>query len=104
MPSTSANGITIEYETAGDPGRPPLLLIMGLGGQLIAWDEDFVDALVARGFYVLRFDNRDVGRSTWCDESGAPDLMAAIMGQPKPAYLLSDMAADTAALDRKSNV
>jgi pimeloyl-ACP methyl ester carboxylesterase len=94
MPSTTANGITIEYETAGDPGHPPLLLIMGLGGQLIAWDEDFVDALVARGFYVVRFDNRDVGRSTWFDETGVPDVMAAFLGQVRPAYLLSDMAAD----------
>jgi pimeloyl-ACP methyl ester carboxylesterase len=98
MPSTSANGITVEYQVAGDPGRPPLLLIMGLGGQLIAWDDDFVDALVDRGFYVVRFDNRDVGRSTWFDEAGVPDLMAAFMGQAKPAYLLSDMADDTAGL------
>jgi pimeloyl-ACP methyl ester carboxylesterase len=98
MPSTSANGVTIEYETAGDPGRVPLLLIMGLGGQLIAWDDDFVDGLVARGFYVVRFDNRDVGRSTWFDEAGVPDLMSAFLGQAKPAYLLSDMADDTAGL------
>ncbi len=78
MPSTSANGITIEYETAGDPHHPALLLIMGLGGQLIAWDDDFVATLAARGFYVVRFDNRDVGRSTWFDEAGVPDLMAAL--------------------------
>jgi pimeloyl-ACP methyl ester carboxylesterase len=98
MPSASGNGITIDYETAGNPGHPPLLLIMGLGGQLIAWDDDFVDALVAKGFYVVRFDNRDVGRSTWFDSAGLPDLMAAVMGQPKAAYLLSDMANDTAGL------
>ncbi len=69
MASTAANGITIEYETAGDPAHPPLLLIMGLGGQLIAWAEEFVAALVAKGFYVIRYDNRDVGRSTWFDEA-----------------------------------
>jgi pimeloyl-ACP methyl ester carboxylesterase len=98
MPSTTANGITIEYETAGDPDRPPLLLIMGLGGQLIAWDDEFVDTLVARGFFVVRFDNRDVGRSTWFEEAGVPDLMAAFLGQATPAYLLSDMADDAAGL------
>jgi pimeloyl-ACP methyl ester carboxylesterase len=98
MPSATANGITIEYETAGDPHQPPLLLIMGLGGQLIAWDDDFVATLAARGFYVVRFDNRDVGRSTWFDEAGVPDLMAALLGQVQPAYLLSDLAADTAGL------
>ena len=71
---------------------------MGLGGQLIAWDDDFVATLAARGFYVVRFDNRDVGRSTWFDEAGVPDLMAALLGQVQPAYLLSDLAADTAGL------
>ncbi len=98
MPSTSANGITIEYETAGDAHHPALLLIMGLGGQLIAWDDDFIATLAARGFYVVRFDNRDVGRSTWFDEAGVPDLMAALLGQVQPAYLLSDLAADAAGL------
>ncbi len=98
MPSATANGITIEYETAGDPGQPPLVLVMGLGGQLIAWDEAFVDTLAARGFYVVRFDNRDIGRSTWFDEAGVPDVMAAFLGQVRPAYLLSDLAADTAGL------
>ena len=98
MPSTTANGITIEYETAGDPSHPPLLLIMGLGGQLIAWDDDFVAALVAKGFYVVRYDNRDVGRSTWFDDAGTPDLLAALAGEAKPAYLLADMADDAAGL------
>jgi pimeloyl-ACP methyl ester carboxylesterase len=98
MPSTTANGITLDYETTGDPGRPPLLLIMGLGAQLIAWDDDFVDTLAARGFYMVRFDNRDVGHSTWFDEAGVPDVMAAFLGQVRSAYLLSDMAADAAGL------
>ena len=98
MPSTAANDITIEYETAGDPGHPVLLLIMGLGGQLIAWDDEFVAALVAKGFYVVRFDNRDVGLSTWFDEAGTPDLAAAFTGEVQAAYLLSDMAGDAAGL------
>ena len=98
MPSTAANDITIEYETAGNPADPPLLLIMGLGGQLIAWDDEFVAALVAKGFYVVRFDNRDVGLSTWFDEAGTPDLAAAFTGEVQAAYLLSDMAGDAAGL------
>ncbi len=99
MPSVAANGIGICYETTGDPGDPPLLLIMGLGGQLIAWDERFVSALVRRGFYVVRYDNRDVGLSTWFDQAGLPDLLAILGGAAAhPAYLLADMADDGAGL------
>jgi pimeloyl-ACP methyl ester carboxylesterase len=98
MPSTTGNGITIEYETAGDPSHPPLLLIQGLGGQLISWDPAFVAALVAKGFHVVTFDNRDVGRSTWFDAAGVPDVGAALVGQSQPAYLLPDMADDAAGL------
>lgn len=99
MPSAPANGITVEYETSGDPGDPPLLLIMGLGGQLISWDTRFVDRLAGHGFFVIRHDNRDVGRSTWFDEAGVPDLEAVAAGAPLvPAYLLSDMADDADAL------
>lgn len=103
MPSVKANGITIEYETAGDPTNPPLLLIMGLGGQLVAWDDEFVDELVKQGFFVVRHDNRDVGLSTWFDEAGIPDigeLMTARLsgGAPKAPYLLNDMAADASGL------
>lgn len=98
MPSTPANGITIEYETSGDPDAPPLLLIMGLGGQLIAWDDEWVAALVDRGFYVVRFDNRDMGLSTWFDSAGPADLVAALHGKGEAVYLLSDMADDAAAL------
>jgi pimeloyl-ACP methyl ester carboxylesterase len=98
MPSCAANGITIEYETAGDPAHPALLLIMGLGAQLTAWDEELVAALVARGFYVVRHDNRDVGRSTWFDEAGTPDPLAALAGNAQAPYLLADMADDAAGL------
>jgi pimeloyl-ACP methyl ester carboxylesterase len=98
MPSSAANGITIEYETAGDPDHPPLLLIQGLGGQLIAWDPAFVGALVAKGFYVVSFDNRDAGRSTWFDDAGVPDVAAALTGNAQPVYLLSDMADDAVGL------
>jgi pimeloyl-ACP methyl ester carboxylesterase len=100
MASIIANGINIEYDTAGDPANPPLLLIMGLGAQMIAWDDRLVRQLVDRGFYVIRFDNRDVGRSKWFDDAGVPDIAAAAAGgvAPTPAYLLTDMADDTVGL------
>jgi pimeloyl-ACP methyl ester carboxylesterase len=98
MPSAAVNRITIEYETTGDPAHPALLLIAGLGGQLTAWDERFVAALVAKGFYVVRHDNRDVGRSTWFDEAGAPDPLVALAGNAQAAYSLADMADDAAGL------
>ncbi|WP_315719141.1 MULTISPECIES: alpha/beta hydrolase [unclassified Bradyrhizobium] len=59
-----ANGIDICYEIFGDPGAPPLLLIMGLGAQMIIWDDEFCEQLAARGFRVIRFDNRDIGQSS----------------------------------------
>ena len=62
--TASANGIEIVYETIGDPTDPPLLLVMGLGMQLIHWDRALCDQLAARGFYVIRYDNRDAGLST----------------------------------------
>jgi pimeloyl-ACP methyl ester carboxylesterase len=98
VPSIAANGITIEYETAGDRASPPLLLIMGLGGQLTAWPEPFVASLVEQGFWVIRYDNRDVGLSTWWDAAGPADLAGALEGRASAPYLLSDMAEDAAAL------
>ena len=103
MPSVTANGITIEYETAGESSKPPLLLIMGLGGQLVAWDDEFVDELVKQGFFVIRYDNRDVGLSTWFDGAGIPDIGELITarqsgGAPKAPYVLDDMAADASGL------
>ncbi len=96
------NGIEIGYETYGDPDGEPLLLVMGLGAQLIAWPIELVDALVDRGFHVVRYDNRDVGLSTKFDGAGGDFLttfMAATQGEPiETAYQLSDMAADGMAL------
>ena len=77
MPRATANGIEIEYETFGDPKAQPLLLIYGLGGQMIGWDEDFCRLLAGRGFYVIRFDNRDIGLSTWVHDPYTLDDMAA---------------------------
>ncbi len=98
MPSAPANGITIEYKTIGDPESPPVLLITGFSCQLTQWDPQFIEALVGSGFYVICFDNRDVGLSTWFDE-GQDDGMGAAGEQSAPsAYSLSDMAADAAGL------
>lgn len=93
-----ANGIEIEYETFGDPDGIPLLLVAGLGVQMLSWDEGFCELLADRGFCVIRFDNRDCGLSTWMDSAGPPDIAAAFSEDAKPAYRLDDMAADAAGL------
>jgi pimeloyl-ACP methyl ester carboxylesterase len=98
MPRARSNGIELEYDTFGDPSAPVLLLVMGLGTQMIAWDEPFCEALAERGFHVIRFDNRDIGLSTWLDEAPVPDLGEVIAGTQTPPYSLSDMAADTVGL------
>ena len=67
MPRAKTNGIEVEYETFGNAEAAPLLLISGLGMQLVGWDVEFCSLLVDRGFYVIRFDNRDVGLTTWMD-------------------------------------
>ncbi|MGZ5275270.1 MAG: alpha/beta fold hydrolase [Caldimonas sp.] len=82
---------------------PPLLLIMGLAVQMIAWDEEFCTALASRDYRVVRFDNRDIGHSTRFESAGVPDvgaaLAAAMQGKPIAApYLLSDMADDAIGL------
>src|SRR6476646_3364295 len=94
MPRLKANGIDIEYETFGDPKAVPLLLIGGLGSQLLSWDEEFCEQLRDRGFFVIRYDNRDAGLSTKFEAAGEPDLMAAFGGNPNPAYHLDDLADD----------
>ena len=101
MPTLDANGLRIAYEEFGDADATPLLLIMGLGAQMILWREDFCGEIAARGYRVIRFDNRDIGQSTWLDELGVPNVLgvmtAAMMQQPVEApYLLRDMAADAA--------
>ena len=87
------------YETFGDPADPALLLIMGLGTQMIAWPEPFCAQLVARGFFVIRFDNRDIGRSTHLRGHRAPTLKQLLLrDRSAAAYSLSDMAGDAAGL------
>jgi len=103
MPKANANNIRIEYETFGDPSSPPILLIIGLGSQLIYWDEAFCRQLAEAGLYVIRFDNRDAGLSTKFDQAGVPDIMDVIgklMNRQKvtPPYSIEDMAADAVGL------
>jgi len=96
----SANGIALEVEDHGSPTGEPLVLIMGLGMQLVAWHTDLVALLVARGFRVIRFDNRDIGLSTHLHDAGVPNIMALLLGATRSAapYTLVDMADDTAGL------
>ncbi len=97
MPTAHVNGIDIEYVTEGDPSDPPLLLVMGLGAQLIAWPQGFVDGLCERGFFIIRYDNRDCGLSTKFE--GVPDITALFGGDGSSApYRIEDMADDGAAL------
>ena len=103
MARAKANGIEIEYETAGNKGDPALLLVMGLGGQLTIWPDDFFQGLASRGFFVIRYDNRDTGLSTDFGSSGVPNLMEAfgkLMRREKvdTPYLLGDMANDAIGL------
>jgi len=99
----NCNGIEIVYDTFGEFNAPPLILIMGLATQMIAWDEKFCTQLAAKGFWVIRFDNRDTGLSTKFDEAGIPDglslMWARAQGYPIQApYTLRDMAEDTIGL------
>ena len=98
-----ANGIDLCYQTFGDPAKPAILLIMGLGVQMLGWDDVFCSQLADRGYHVIRFDNRDIGKSTWFDHEEVPSLMAlvaksAIGLKPKVPYTLADMARDSVGL------
>jgi pimeloyl-ACP methyl ester carboxylesterase len=95
----SANGIRLEVEEHGSPEGEPLLLVMGLGMQLLAWHEDFVALLVERGFRVIRYDNRDIGLSQTFDQHGVPNLPMLMLRHAlglrvRSAYSLDDMARD----------
>lgn len=104
MPAVAANGLTLEYESLGDPASPAIVLIMGLGMQLVGWPDEFCRRLAAEGYRVVRFDNRDCGLSSrirprrWWP-SPLLALTAARLGLPVLApYSLEDMAKDTVAL------
>jgi pimeloyl-ACP methyl ester carboxylesterase len=98
VPQATVNRIEIEYVTEGDPSDPALVLVMGLGAQLITWPQGFVDGLRQRGFFIIRFDNRDSGLSTKFE--GLPDIAALFTGTDlsSVSYRIEDMADDAAAL------
>jgi pimeloyl-ACP methyl ester carboxylesterase len=103
MAQIDANGIKLEVETGGDRGAPPVLLIMGLGAQLTRWPEPFHRGLADAGFFVIRYDNRDVGLSTRLDRAGSPPLgraaLRAAVGLPVQApYDLGDLTRDATGL------
>src|SRR4030042_1186680 len=99
MPKMKGNTVEIEYETIGNPRTQPLLLIAGLGSQMYAWSDEMCNDLAKKGFFVIRFDNRDVGLSTKFGNAGIPnftELNAAIARGEKPnvPYTLKDMVND----------
>jgi pimeloyl-ACP methyl ester carboxylesterase len=103
MPLIDVNGIKICYEEEGPPGGPPVLLLHGLGCQLVQWPESWLSRIAAAGFRVLRMDNRDVGLSEKLDALGSVDIMAFAVASmqghpPAPPYSLSDMSDDAAAV------
>ena len=99
MPKANVNNIEIEYETIGNPISKPLLLIAGLGSQMFAWSDEMCEIFANRGFFVIRFDNRDVGLSTKFGDAGLPNFVeistAHARGEiPEVPYTLEDMAGD----------
>lgn len=103
MPLIEANGIELFYEEHGDPEHDTVLLVMGLGAQMTLWPDEFVDALIAHGLHVIRYDNRDIGLSTKFDGKRAPGLKMQVLRKlvrfpAKVPYTLEDMADDGAAL------
>jgi pimeloyl-ACP methyl ester carboxylesterase len=103
MSRAATNGVELEYETWGPEGGEPLLLVGGLGVQILSWTRTFVDSLVARGFCVIAYDNRDIGLSTKHDDWGPADIKAAFTQarakqKVEAPYTLEDLADDAAGL------
>lgn len=93
------SGIEICFQTVGDPDAEPMLLIMGIGSQMFAWPEGLCELLADKGYHVIRFDNRDSGRSTWLTEAEVPSVTKAWEHKlDDPPYLFTDMAADCVGL------
>ncbi|HEX3778705.1 MAG TPA: alpha/beta hydrolase [Pseudonocardiaceae bacterium] len=99
MPRANANGLQLEYDTFGSPTDDPLVLVMGLGAQMTNWSVPFCELLAAQGFHVVRFDNRDIGLSSYLDDLPKTDLQAAFAGDFSTVpYLLADLADDVVGL------
>ena len=92
--TAAANGIELAYETFGQPSDPAIVLVMGLGTQMLAWPDRLCEELAAGGRYVVRYDNRDVGLSTHLDDVAPPDIKAVALRRRRPAYRIEDMAED----------
>jgi pimeloyl-ACP methyl ester carboxylesterase len=93
-----SDDITLCYETFGDPADPTILLIMGLGTQMVAWHEDLCRDLAGRGYHVVRYDNRDIGRSTHLAHLPPPTVAQLLRRSRNAGYLLADMARDAIGL------
>ncbi|MCG8612145.1 MAG: alpha/beta fold hydrolase [Pseudomonadales bacterium] len=103
MPAAAVNSLEIHYETFGSPSDPAILLIMGLGTQMIYWHTEFCQQLADNGYFVIRYDNRDVGKSSYLKDQPVPDLTKILMsvtlgGKPEAPYNLQDMAVDALGL------
>ena len=103
MPQISANGLSFEYESLGNPQDPVILLVMGLGVQLVLWPDELCRMLVERGFRVVRFDNRDIGLSSKLDHVGMPNIAREAIKYwlhlpLKAPYYIEDMSRDTEAI------
>lgn len=103
VPKATVNNITIEYETFGSAKHPPVLLIMGLGAQMIVWPDRFCELLAEEGYYLIRFDNRDIGMSTKFEQYGAPRVVKQLLAnwfgvEIDAPYDLYHMAQDAIAL------
>src|SRR6202034_4308 len=103
MAQIGVGEISLEYERFGPADREAVVLVMGLGAQMTRWPVALCDALVGRGYQVIRFDNRDIGLSTKLDWLGTPDIGALFAGRSAgktavPPYRLEDMAGDTIGL------
>jgi pimeloyl-ACP methyl ester carboxylesterase len=89
-----SNGIELAYETFGSPSDPPVVLVMGLGTQMLAWPDPLCEDLAAAGRFVIRYDNRDVGLSTHLDDLPAPAVQDVLLRRRRPAYFIDDMSDD----------
>lgn len=101
MGRVAVNGVELEFEVLGDLADPVMLLVGGLGAQLVSWDDDFCEVLRSLGLAVIRFDNRDVGRSSLVDDPRDPVALLGERltgGDVEPPYRVADMADDAAAL------
>src|SRR5882757_7550015 len=102
-PCVQANGLELAYQTFGSRSASPVLLIAGLGAQMTWWDDAFCERLALRGLYVIRFDNRDAGRSTWLVDAPVPRRLALVAAALRGrrlavAYTIDDMARDCVGL------